>query len=174
MLKSFETIPYTGERYYGIYINHGLFGIMIGGAFVCTLWWIVIAFQKGVSMWKKALLFIPALFCVICLVINGARVAELSVILTVVIAFCLWGGRCERKQIAYRAVSFLLLAMICLVIIVAILYVINNYDKEHLELLVENDVIRQKIWYWCDRAHTMFNAESKYGVFETGYTRYLR
>ena len=42
----------------------------------------------------------------------------------------------------------------------------NKYDEETMELLIENEVLRQKIMYWWQRADTLFNAESIYGVFE--------
>lgn len=168
IIKSFQTVPYTGERYYGIYINHGMFGIMIGGAFVCALWWVIVAFRKKASVWIRAIVFIPTIFCFVCLIMNGARVAELAVIVTLIVVLCLWGGKETKEKIMYR-VAFVLIGMVIAIVGgVTILAIFNKYDEETMELFIQNDVLRQKIMYWWQRADTLFNAESIYGVFEEG------
>jgi len=168
MIKSFQAVPYTGERYYGIYINHGMFGIMIGGAFVCALWWIIVAFQKKASVWIRVIVFVPAIFCLVCLVMNGARVAELAVLVTSIVALCVWGGKRTKEKILYRVAFVLIAVVIAIIGGLTILVNFNKYDEETMELLIENEVLRQKIMYWWQRADTLFNAESIYGVFEEG------
>ncbi len=168
MIKSFQIAPYTGERYYGIYINHGMFGIMIGGAFICALWWIIMAFQCKLCVWKRILVCFPAVFCLLCLFMNGARVAELAVIITTVVALCFWGGKGGKKHILYRTAYVVSAVLICFIGFIIILSVLNNYDRENLELFIENEVLREKVLYWYGRAWTLFNAESIYGVFEEG------
>ncbi len=168
MIKSFQTVPYTGARYYGIYINHGLFGIFIGGAFVCALWWLLMTIKCKKPLWQKIVSIVAIIFSIICIMMNGARVAEMAVIASVVVVLCIWGGKSEKKQIAYRIAYTSLAIMIVVAVGIALLAILKNYDKESLELLIENDMLRQKVLYWCGRAQTAFDADSIYGTFKPG------
>lgn len=168
MIKSFITVPYTGERYYGIYINHGFFGIFIGGAFVCALWWLIMLIRKKAPLWKKLLMLLPIGFAVVCAMMNSARVATLAIMVVAFVAICIWGGEPTAKKVAYRFVVVGILACILLVVAIGGMYVLSSYEKETLELIIDNDVLREKVIYWNNRAQTLFNAESKHGFFEAG------
>lgn len=168
MIKSFITVPYTGERYYGIYINHGIFGIFIGGAFVCSLWWLILLVKRGASLWKKLLMIVPMGFALVCNLINGARVAELAVMVVGFVAICIWGGAPNKKQVFYRITVICILVGILIIVLFGGLYILNSYDKETLELVIDNDILREKLLYWHSRARTLFNEESKFGIFEAG------
>lgn len=168
MIQSFCMVPYTGERYYGIYVNHGLFGIFIGGAFVCSLWWVLLTFQHKLNIWLKLCAIIAMLFTIVCIVMNGARVAELAIGLTAVAVFCLWGGKSEKKQVLYRTTVAILFLIICIVILVGGLSVLRKVDSENVELFVQNEIVREKLFYWIDRAETAFNEESKMGIIKGG------
>ncbi len=168
MIKSFVTVPYTGERYYGIYVNHGIFGIFIGGAFVCSLWWFILLVKKKAPLWKKLLMMIPMGFVLVCSIMNGSRGAELAVIVVGFVAVCIWGGARNKGQMFYRVAVVSILACILLVLLFGGLYLLNGYDKVQIETKIANDVLREVVLYWKDRANTLFNAESKYGIFESG------
>lgn len=168
MVKSFTTVTYTGERYYGIYLNHGLFGIMIGGSFVCALWWLIMSIKKKAPKWVKGLLILPVLFSIISLVMNGARVGELAVVVTTVVVLCIWGGKSDKKSIMRRTIALAIFMCIAVIAMITAFYFIKQYDIDNLDQIVKNDILREKIAYWHDRASTMFNEESINGVFEAG------
>lgn len=168
MIKSFIMVPYTGERYYGIYTNHGFFGMFIGGAFVCSLWWLIMLVRKKASLWKRILILIPIGFALICILMNESRGTELAVGVVGFIVICMWGGMQNKRQMFYRLAVISILVSILLVLLFGGLYILNSYDKETLQLVIQNDILREKLLYWHDRAHTLFNAESKYGIFESG------
>lgn len=168
MLQSFRMVPYTGERYCGIYINHGLFGIFIGGAFVCSLWWFLLTIRHKLNICLKVCSGIAMLFSVVCLIMNGARVAELAVVMTAVVVFCIWGGKCEKKEIGYRTMCVIQFALICMVLLIGFLTLLNRFDKESIEIAIQNEVVREKVLYWFGRANTFFDAKSKYGITKEG------
>lgn len=168
MIKSFVNVPYIGERYHGIYINHGLFGIFIGGAIICTFWWFYVLLKNKEKIWKKVLCVIAFLFAVLCLLLNGARVAELAVVVTVMVIAVVLGGKREAKQVAYRLLMTFLATLICVVGFVIVLSILNTYEEDSFDAIIENEIIRENVRYWCNRAHTAFNAESKYGLVQEG------
>lgn len=168
MIKSFITVPYTGERYYGIYMNHGFFGIFIGGAFVCVLWWLILLIKKKAPIWQKLILLIPMGFSLVCSMMNGARVAQLAIIMVAFVAICIWGGAPAPKQVAYRIATVAILACILLIVGFGALYMLNSYEKETLELTIDNDIVREQVLYWHGRARTLFKEESKHGIFAAG------
>lgn len=168
MIKSFMAVPYTGARYWGIYVNHGLFGIFIGGAFVCSLWWLIMAIQKKTPVWIKCIIIAAMLFSVICVMMNGARVAEFAVVAVGLVVLCIFGGKTDAKHILFRVAGVALAALICVIVFVIALAYLKNFDAESLGYYIKNDIIREKLLYWCDRAQTAFNSESIYGIFESG------
>lgn len=168
MIQSFISVPYTGERYYGIYINHGFFGIFIGGSFVCALWWFTILKRKNALKWQRLLTLIPMAFSLICIFINGARVSEFAVLVVSLVAICMFQEKIDKKSLLYRALVIVLFMGILTVVAVGLLYLLNGWDKESIEALIKNDILREKILYWQTRAKTMFNLESRYDIFEPG------
>lgn len=168
MYQSFMQVPYNGTRYYGIYINHGLFGIFIGGAFICALWWILETRKYKLLLWQRILIYIPIVLPIICCIMNGARVAELAVLIVSLITICIFRGKQNKKQIVYRFVSVGIFFIIIAVLLIVLLYFIRDIERDELKQFVQNEVIQEKIMYWCDRANTFFMEESKYGILEEG------
>ena len=168
MICSFVSVPYTGDRYYGIYVNHGLFGMYIGGAFVCSLWWLILAIREKKSIWIKIFVIATMIFSLLCLGMNGARVAELAVVVTAIIAYCLYGGKQEKKQIFFRIASVSLICVIGILALIIAIKILGSYDKESFALLIENDMLRAKLEYFRDRAYRTLEAESSYGLTEPG------
>ncbi len=168
MIKSFIMVPYTGERYYGIYTNHGFFGMFIGGAFVCSLWWFIMVIRKKAVLWERILAIFPMGFALICIFMNGSRGTELAVAVVGFVAICMLRGVQDKMKMLYVMAVIGIFICILLVFFIGGLYILNSYDKENLELVIQNDILREKLLYWQDRARTLFNSESKYGIFESG------
>ena len=100
MIKSFLVVPYTGERYYGIFINHGLFGIFIGGAFVCALYWLLeFLMRKKKNKFAIVLFSSAVLFTIVCLFINAARISQVACVLLVACAGFLIVLKRKKQQI---------------------------------------------------------------------------
>lgn len=169
MLKSFVLVPYTGERYYGIFINHGLFGIFIGGAFVCALCWLVECITKE----KRNLLAMIAsgaafLFTVVCLFINAARISQVACILVFACAVIfVLSKKNPRKTLKYIIIAGVI-GILGIAATVGILAILHKIPEESLQQTMQGNIFEEFVLYWKDRADTAFNAKSRYGVIPEG------
>lgn len=169
MIKSFIIVPYTGERYYGIYINHGIFGIFIAGAFVCTLWWQIILIKRKVALWKRIVLFIPMIFAVICSLMNGARVGESAILIVALVAICIWGGSSEKKRVILRSVVVFVAVVILFGCGFLVLYILSTFEQEVIQAQIDNSILREILLYWNYKAKAVFGEESApFGIIEGG------
>lgn len=168
MIKSFITVPYTGERYYGIYVNLGLFGMFMGGAFVCALWWLIMLIKRKAPLWTKIAVSVLIVFPIVCNLLNGARVSELGIIVVGVLAICIWGLGNNKKKAKKRIIILFIVAAVVAAGGFTFLYIMSTYDKETLKELVSNEIILKRLLYWNDKATKVFGMKSCYGVIKGG------
>lgn len=167
MIKSFIMVPYTGERYYGIFINHGLFGIFIGGAFVCALYWLIKGLQK-----KSVIIIVfsgvAVLFAIVCLFINAARIAQVSCVLLFACAALLKLIR-RNPQKSVKYISLISgIGILGIAVVIVVLVMLHNTPKESLQQVLQESIFEEFVLYWKGRADTTFNAKSKYDVIPPG------
>lgn len=169
MIKSFLMVPYTGERYYGIFINHGLFGIFIGGAFVCALYWLL-EFLMREKKNKFAIVFFSSavLFTIVCLFINAARISQVACVLLVACAGFLIVLK-RKKQQSLKYIFFICIAgFFSVMLLVGILVLLHNIPKESLQQEMQGKFLEEFVLYWKGRADTTFDAKSKLDVIPPG------
>lgn len=165
--NSLLLVPYTGGRYWGVFLNLSTIGLFSAGAAVCGLFWI---FMRKKDRWKLSWRYLPAVLCILgglaAVSMISARTAQLGFICVIafVIIFCPAKGDIGvvRKRFFIVAGS----GVILLLCGFGVLWGLYQIDKETLREYISNDIIYNNVAYWHGRARTMFRAESR--VFEHG------
>lgn len=169
MLKSFVMVPYTGERYYGIFLNHGLFGIFIGGAFICALCWLMGYLKKEKkNIWILIALSIALLFTVICLMMNSARVSQVACILALVFAIVSVLYNNNPKKLLKYLMIVAIIGILGIAAVIGVLAIFHNIPEKSIEQALQGNILQESVLYWKDRADTAFNTESRLGVIPDG------
>lgn len=167
MAKSFMTVPYTGERYYGIFINNGLFGIFAGGAFICALYWLVMEIRREKK--RIPLIVIDSLamaFALVCVDLISARVAMLAVFVVAVAAFILLAKK--KKNLYTRlAITVGVLAGVAVLAIIVIL-LLKDVSKDDIRTSISNTFVCEKVLYLHRIVQYLFREDSKHGVIQGG------
>lgn len=168
MMKSFMTVPYTGERYYGIFINHGLFGMFVGGAFICALFWFVMELKREKKRIPNLIIEILCMlfpfFCVVFII--SARVAIIAVFAVSILTYLLLDS--DKKKIKKKLLvsGGLIVAMIVVSLIVVL--VLKQLKEEDIRAAIPNDIIYDNVFYVYNMIQKTFTEKSRYGIIPSG------
>ena len=166
MIRSFIAVPYVGERYYGVWGNHGLFSAGIGGCVIALLILIYLTFQRKDHYYRQKLVFESVLlvFFGVSVVIISARIAMVGIFLASYIFLCLiFVQKNKAKEVIFVSLGFIIL----IGIFVAVLYILQNIPEEKYDV-IKIETLKQIILYWRDRGGRLFMKESRTGFFKGG------
>ena len=167
MLKSFITVPYTGARYYGIFINHGMFGIFVGGAFICAFYWLLMEIKKE----KKRIPIIVVsaiclIFAFVCQCMVEAKVSLFAVIAFPFFVIPFFLESKKQKQIYWIVATTIMVFGTGIVFVTFLL--LKNQTQENLQAMIPNQIIYQKVRTIFSVVRKTFFSESKWGIIEGG------
>ena len=168
MFKSLKDVPYTGSRYKGVFLNVSTIGLFCGAGFVCSFYFFM---KAKLADYKNKLLLVLSILSMAAtaafVYINGLRTAELGVIAVVFVTLFYVSNAQNMKVKPWQKI---LIACGIVVVFLGLgllaLRVLYSFDYETLEAAIPNQVLCKKIFYWRNRAGTMFIANSR--VFEDG------
>ncbi len=168
VVNSFMEVPYVGNRYYGTYVTLYHFGVFMAGAFLCSLWWMIVLIQKKAPIWQRLLAGIPVLFAMTCMLMNGARTSVIAMFVMLVIVFIFWGGRREKKSVLIRfAVVAVLLFVFAIAGYNAVKYLLEQ-DVESFKEWIPNEVVYNNVAYWYRKFKGSLSLDSRIGIIEDG------
>lgn len=167
MIKSFLTVPYTGERYYGIFINMGLFGMFAGGAFCCALYWMVMEFQREKKRIPVIVISAIALiFATVCTDMISARVAMVGIFITLIVMFILTSKK--KNQMIKRLGIVLGIIGIGAIVLIALIVLFKGKTYDDIKAVMPNHFLAEKVNYICINVNRLFVEESRMGILPGG------
>lgn len=177
IVRSFNEIPYTGERYGGIY--GGTYGgallpfaLDISLAFLCALWWMILLIQKRCPLWQKLLGSVPiigTILCpMICVVMCNNRTTEVAMIVMLGLVFVVWGGKRKPKHTLIRLAIVLVLFLGIGFIGYKVVVFLLEQTPESMAELFPDEKLYNYVIYWHRKVNGAINLVSTTGIFPDG------
>lgn len=163
MAKSLIDVPFTGERYYGTFLNLYTAAAFAGCAFICAVYMFIRSKDFKYCSYIRIACLTAMIFPVISVSMIGARSAQFAILVTLFFCFSIFGDISKiKKRICVAAVIFTVFLAVGTVILIVL-----SYNRELIEHLPKNFII-YKLEYWMNRGRTLMTSSSRTGLFSAG------
>lgn len=173
MAKSLITNPYVGGRYYGCFVNLGVFGVFFGAVISVAFFRI---WQSKFERGRKSVFYILSIIWLVVLLaamyMVDTRTLLVGVVFSILVMYLFIRKKNTKEDIRKRfvTVGLIFLGLVCAAFVVIMIFKDDDHYYWYKKYTETNSVFGI-VYVWIERIPLMFNQKEtqfKAGMFEIG------